>query len=87
MKYIKSVLQEVKKRYSLFGEDTFFLRKFIPNLDEIIKNITSMLRKGNEIRWKTYEKHYFEEVKVALTKSHVLIIPYFSKDFIIFSFA
>jgi hypothetical protein len=46
-----------------------------------------MLRKGNEIRWTTDAKHSFEEVKEALTKALVLVSPYFSRDFIIFSFA
>jgi hypothetical protein len=47
----------------------------------------NMLRKGNEIKWTTYAKHSFEEVKESLTKSHVLISPDFAKDFIVFSFA
>jgi hypothetical protein len=28
-----------------------FLRRFIPNLAEIIKHITNMLKKGSEIKW------------------------------------
>jgi len=46
-----------------------------------------MLRKGNEIKWIEDAKHYFEEVKEALTKAPMLINPDFSKDFIIFSFS
>jgi hypothetical protein len=63
-----------------------FIRRFIPNLAEIIKHITNMLRKGNAIRWTTEEKHSFEEEKEALTKDLVLVSPYFSRDFVIFSF-
>jgi hypothetical protein len=54
---------------------------------EIISHITNMLRKGNEIRWIIYVNNYFEEVKLALTKAHVLVSPDFSRDFIIFSFS
>ena len=39
-----------KEVQSFIGKDNF-LRKFIPNCVEIIKSITNMLRKDNEIRW------------------------------------
>jgi hypothetical protein len=63
-----------------------FLRRFIPNLAEIIKHIKNMLRKGNEIIWTVDENNSFEEVNVSLTKDPILVSPYFSRDFIIFSF-
>jgi hypothetical protein len=40
-----------KKEVQSFLGKVNFLRRFIPNLVEIIKHITSMLRKGNEIKW------------------------------------
>jgi hypothetical protein len=76
-----------KKEVQSFLGRVNFLRRFIPNLAEIIKHITNMLRKGNEIKWTTDAKHSFEEVKEALTKAPVLINPDFAKDFIVFSFA
>jgi hypothetical protein len=76
-----------KKEVQSFLGRIIFLRRFIPNLAEIIKHITNMLRKGNEIRWTTDAKKSFEEVKVSLTKAPVLVSPDFSRDFIIFSFA
>jgi hypothetical protein len=63
-----------------------FLRRFIPNLAEIIKNITCMLRKGSEVKWNPEAKKYFEDIKGALTKALVLANPDFTKDFILFSF-
>jgi hypothetical protein len=63
-----------------------FLRRFIPNLAEIIKHITCMLRKGNEIKWNPEARKSFEDIKIALTKSPVLASPDFAKDFILFSF-
>jgi hypothetical protein len=64
-----------------------FMRRFIPNLVEIIKHITNMLRKGNEIKWTPEARKSFEDIKVALTKAPMLASPYFTKDFILFSFA
>jgi hypothetical protein len=64
-----------------------FLRRFIPNLAEIIKHITCMLRKGNEIKWNPKSRNSFEDIKVVLTRAPVLASPDFTKDFILFSFA
>jgi hypothetical protein len=70
-----------------FLEKIIFLIRFIRNLTEIIKHITYMLRKGNKIKWNLKARKSFEDIKVALTKAPVLSSPYFTKDFILFSFA
>jgi hypothetical protein len=62
------------------------LRRFIPNLVEIIKNITCMPRKGNEIKWNPEAKNSFEDIKLVLTKALVLSIPYFMKYFMLYAF-
>jgi hypothetical protein len=46
-----------------------------------------MLKKDEEIKWIPEEKESFEKIKQALIKAHVLIIPNYSKEFFIFSFA
>jgi hypothetical protein len=76
-----------KKEVQSFLGKVNFLRRFILNLAEIIKHITCMLRKGNEIKWNPEAKKYFEDIKVALTKSPVLASPDFMKYFIMFSFS
>jgi hypothetical protein len=76
-----------KKEVQSFLGKVNFLRRFIPNLAEIIKHITNMLRKGNEIKWTPEARKSFEDIKVALTKAPVLASPDFTKDFILFSFA
>jgi hypothetical protein len=76
-----------KKELQSFLGKVNFLRRFIPNLTKIIKHITCMLRKGNKIKWNPDAKKYFEDIKIALTKSPVLASPNFTKDFILFSFA
>jgi hypothetical protein len=75
-----------KKVQSLLGKVNF-LRRFIPNLVEIINHITNMLRKGSEIKWTHEAKKSFEDIKVALTKAPMLASPNFAKEFILFSFA
>jgi ABC-type uncharacterized transport system substrate-binding protein len=76
-----------KKEVQYFLGKVNFLRRFILNLTEIINHITSMLRKGNEIKWTPKSRNSFEDIKVALTKDLVLASPNFTKDFILFSFA
>jgi hypothetical protein len=52
-----------------------------------VKYITTMLRKGNEVKWTDESRDYFVQIKKALTEAHVLINPNYSKEFLIFSFA
>ena len=76
-----------KKEVQSFLGKMDFLRRFIPNLGEIIKYITNMLRKGNEIKWTPKARKYFEDIKVVFTKYPVLVNPNFAKYFILFSFS
>jgi hypothetical protein len=64
-----------------------FLRRFISNFVELVKYITTMLRKGNEVKWTTESRVSFDKIKKALTEEPVLINPDYSKDILIFSFA
>jgi hypothetical protein len=61
-----------KKEVKSFLGKANFLRRFIMNLVEIIKHITCMLRKGNEIKWNSEAKKSFEDIKVALTRVPML---------------
>ena len=46
-----------------------------------------MLKKESVIKWTKEAKEYFGEIKKSLTKTLVLINPYFSKEFLVFLFA
>jgi hypothetical protein len=70
---------------SFLGKVNFFGRITL-NLAEIMKDITSMLRKGNKIKWNLEARKSFEYIKVALTKAPILDNPDFMKEFILFSF-
>jgi len=63
-----------------------FLRRFISNLVELITLLNNMLKKGSTIKWNLEAKRYFEDIKLALTQTPVLIDPMFDRDFIIFYF-
>ena len=76
-----------KKEVQSFLGKVNFLRRFILNLVEIIKHITCMLIKGNEIKWNPKARNSFEYIKVELTRAPVLASTDFTKDFIMFSFA
>ena len=46
-----------------------------------------MLKKESTIKWTVEVKKSFEEIKLALTKTPILISPKFDRDFILFYFA
>jgi hypothetical protein len=64
-----------------------FLRIFVSNFVEIVKDIIAMLKKGNEVKWTVGARNSFDQIKMALTEAPVLISPNYSKDFLVFSFA
>ena len=78
--------RNIKELQSFIGKINF-LRRFIPNLAEHLRNMTNMLKKGAGFKWNVEAKKSFESVKLALTQAPVLINPDFSKDFLIFSFS
>jgi hypothetical protein len=84
---LKIGIPKSKKEVQSFLGKENYLRRFIPNLAEIIKYITNMLKKGNEIKWTPNARKSFEDIKVALTKAPVLANPNFKKEFILFYFS
>jgi hypothetical protein len=48
------------KELQSFIEKINFLQRFIPNLAELLKNITNMLKNDTKIKWDTESKQYFE---------------------------
>ena len=62
------------------------MRRFIAAFAEIVKYITNMLGKDQEIRWKPEARQSFEGIQRAIDEVPILASPYFSKYFLIFSF-
>jgi hypothetical protein len=88
---IQAILQvphprNIKELQAFLGKINF-LRRFIPNLAELIRLLNNMLKKDSKVKWTIEAKQAFEEIKKALTQTPVLTSPNFDKDFIIFSFA
>jgi hypothetical protein len=81
-----SVPRSKKDIQSFLGKINF-VRRFIPNFAELVKHITSMLKKGSEIKWTDAARRSFEAIKKAIMEAPTLISPDYSKEFHIFSFA
>eukprot|EP00253_Pinus_taeda_P008099 PITA_08099 len=43
-----------------------FVRRFIPNFAELVKHITSMLKKGAEVKWTDAARKYFDSIRKLL---------------------
>jgi hypothetical protein len=78
--------RNVKEIQSFLGK-IFFLRRFVPNFAEIVKLITDMLRKNNEVKWTTESRASFSHIKKFISEAPVLASPDYLKEFFIFSFA
>jgi uncharacterized protein (DUF488 family) len=48
-----------KKEVQSFLGKINFLRRFISNFVELVKYITTMLRKGNEVKWTVESQKFF----------------------------
>eukprot|EP00253_Pinus_taeda_P031651 PITA_31651 len=87
---IQAILQvphprNIKELQAFLGKINF-LRRFIPNLPELIRLLNNMLKEDSKVKWTIETKQAFQEIKKALTQTPVLTSPNFDKDFIIFSF-
>jgi hypothetical protein len=76
-----------RKEIQYFLGKIIFLRRFIPNFAEIVKLITYMLKKDNEVKWKTETKASFKHIKKVIGEAPMLASPDYMKEFLIFSFA
>lgn len=76
-----------KKEIHSFNGKLNFLRRFIPNLAEHLREITSMLKKDSQVKWTEEAVKSFNLVKLAISSAPTLISPDYTRDFILFSFA
>jgi hypothetical protein len=81
-----NIPRNVKEIQSFLGK-IIFLRRFIPNFDEIVKLITDMLKTNNKVKWTAKAKASFARIKKVIGKALVLANPDYLKKFLIFSFA
>ena len=76
-----------KKEIQTFLGKINFLRRFIPNYVEIVKDITNILKKNNEVKWTVSTRFSFGQIKKAIFEALTLASPNYSLPFSIFSFA
>eukprot|EP00253_Pinus_taeda_P008687 PITA_08687 len=76
-----------KKEIQSFNGKMNFLRHFVPNLVEHLREITNMLKKDSQVKWTEEVVKSFNLVKLALSLALVLISLDYTQDFILFSFA
>jgi len=80
-------LPRSRKEVQSFLGKINFLRRFVSNFAELVKLITTMLKKGNKVKWTTVSQNSFDQIKKSLNEAPFLINPDYSKDFLIFSFS
>jgi len=78
--------RNIKELQAFLGKINF-LRVFISNLVELIRDLNNMLKKASTFKWIVEAKKSFEAFKEALTKTPILISPNFNRDYKFFSFA
>ena len=78
--------QNLKSLQSFNGQINF-IRRFIPNLAELMKHLQKLLNKDVKFEWTNEGKDAFKSIKDAISRSLVLISLDYSKEFQIFSFA
>ena len=84
---IKKVpLPQNLKSLQYFNGQINFIRRFIPNLAELMKPLQKLLKNDAKFEWIDEGKIAFKSIKNAIYMSPVLISPDYSKEFKIFSF-
>jgi hypothetical protein len=73
----------LRQLQSLQGKENF-LRRFIPNYDEITRGFTRLLKKGSEFVWDKAANDAFEALKLSLTKAPLLFPPDYSRDYFLY---
>ena len=72
-----------KKEVQVFLGRINFLRRFIPNYAEIVRHITDMLKKNNEVKWSQESQEAFARIKATFAEAPVLAGLDYTKPFMI----
>jgi hypothetical protein len=70
----------LRQLQSLQGKE-IFLRRFIPNYDELMKGFTRLLKNCYNFVWDDTANKAFEALKLALTHTSLLFPPDYSRDY------
>jgi hypothetical protein len=80
-------LLETKKVVQYFFGKINLIIRFTSNFAEITKPISNLLKDDQEFKWDDHSRATFKIIKNDISMEHVLLSPYYSKDFQVFSFS
>lgn len=82
MEVINSIpLPTNKKETNIFLGKINFLRRFIPNYEIIIKEITVMLKKDEKVMWTRAAIEYFSQIRKDFGEALVFVCPNYEIPF------
>ena len=64
-----------------------FVRRFVPDFDQIVKPLQQMVKQSVQFKWTDVEKNAFGKIKKSIAHAPSLKSPNFEKDFILYTFA
>lgn len=70
---------------SFFGKINF-VQKFISGFAELVHPLNDLLKKGVKIKWTPKFKRSFQDIKVLISATPVLVIPNYQLPFKVYSF-
>lgn len=63
------ILPRNKKEIQSFLGKMNFLRRFIPNYADIVKDITDILKKDHEVKWTVQTRYSFSHINEAISEA------------------
>lgn len=76
-----------KKAMKSFLGKINFVRRFISDFAEIVKQLQEMIKKDSNFKWKKERNEAFNKIKEAIAEVPNLWSPNFDKEFILYTFA
>ena len=64
-----------------------FVWRFVLDFAQIVKPLQKIVKKSVQFKWNDIEKDAFKYIKTSTSHAPSLLIPYFEKDFIVYTFA
>jgi hypothetical protein len=76
-----------KKSMQSFLGQINFIRRFIPSFSEMVRPLQNLINKDAQYHWGSLENQAFNAIKMTIIDAPSLMIPEFSQDFTLYTFA
>jgi hypothetical protein len=76
-----------KKSMQSFLGQINFVRRFVSSFSEMVRPLQNLIKKDVQYHWGPYEIQAFDSIKKSIVEAPSLIIPDFSRDFTLYTFA